>query len=139
MPLVTCRRTYPLRDRQRRPGAPPVLTACPLTLARLPQPPALAGPGCCRSLLRGLPARAAGVVRCATGGRPARRPPEPPRTGIRGRLEGTPRGDTGAVRGDASARRRQYEETREKGLSFPYTPAHECYNVPGASSGRSRS
>ena len=72
----------------------------------VPQLPALAGPGCSRSLLRGLPARAAGVVRCATGGRPARRPPEPPRTGMRGRLEGTPRGDTGAVRGDASARSR---------------------------------
>src|SRR5205807_2186489 len=71
----------------------------------VPQPPALAGPGCNRSLLRGLPARAAGVVRCATGGRPARRPPEPPRTGMRGAAGG--HAPWGHGRG---ARRRQREE-----------------------------
>src|SRR4029453_4290696 len=87
----------------------PVPSPQPIT-----QPPALAGPGCRHSLLRGLPERAAGVVRCAPGGRPARRPHEPPRTGMRGWLEGTPRGDTGAVRGDVSARRRV-----KRGCLFP--------------------
>jgi hypothetical protein len=85
----------------------PVPSPQPIT-----QPPA--GPGCRHALLRGLPERAAGVVRCATGGRPARRPHEPPRTGMRGWLEGTPRGDTGAVRGDVSARRRV-----KRGCLFP--------------------
>jgi hypothetical protein len=87
----------------------PVPSPQPIT-----QPPALAGPGCRHSLLRGLPERAAGVVRCATGGRPARRPHEPPRTGMRGWLEGTLRGDTGAVRGDVSARSRV-----KRGCLFP--------------------
>src|SRR5215471_1733178 len=37
------------------------------------------------------------------------------------------------------ARRRRRVWAGEKRLSFPYTPTYECHNVPGASSGRTRS
>src|SRR5262245_19323752 len=74
--------SYPLCDRQRRPGAPTVLTTYPLTPARLPQPvvpqpPALAGQAaaarCFAACLRVPPAwRAARLAGGQPGSLPSR-------------------------------------------------------------------
>jgi hypothetical protein len=110
---VRCR-TDPLRDRQRRPGTPTALAARPLTPARPPaagaggarlQPLTASRPACaCRR--RGALCDWREASQAASRGRHA--------LACGGRLEGTPRGNTGAVRGDASVRSRV-----KRALLFP--------------------
>ena len=108
----------------------PVPSPQPIT-----QPPALAGPGCRHSLLRGLLERAAGSRGALRDWREASQAASRAAT----------RWHAGGAGGHApwghgrGARRRQREESHEKGLSFPYTHTHKCHNVPGAASGWIRS